>query len=110
MTDDLFDQSAFTAAHNALSGRYNGDITLTAEHITRILCAQQERHGMRYMKRLIQSYTARESFVTQLAGLAEAQDVRGGVEHARPLLDNAVALAAKALWDSTTRQTARAQR
>lgn len=102
MTDlDGFDQAAYSAACQALSGRYNGDIADTAEQITRILCAQQERHGMRYMLRLSQSFTARTSIVVQLAGFAEAAGVRGGSEHARPLLDNAVAVAAKTLWDTT---------
>lgn len=101
MTDlDGFDQNAYNAACQALSGRYNGDIHDTAEKITRILQAQQEHHGPRYMRHLTQSFTARSSIVVQLAGLAEAAGVRGGADHARPLLDNAVALAARTMWDA----------
>ncbi|MFF0822487.1 hypothetical protein ACFYUR_19160 [Micromonospora haikouensis] len=101
MTVDGFNQDAYSAACRALSGRYNGDIHDTAEKITRILQAQQERHGIHYMLRLTQSFTARSSIVVQLAGLAEAAGVRGGAAHARPLLDNAVAVTARTLWNAS---------
>lgn len=109
VTDD-FDQHAYQAAHDSLPGRYNGDIHATAVRIARILFAQQERHGLGCALSLAQSYTARVSIVTQLAGHAETAGVRGGAEHALPLLDNAVAVAARALWDGVRTDRAEAGR
>ncbi|MFJ1539216.1 hypothetical protein ACIODS_11805 [Micromonospora chalcea] len=100
MTDLATLNRPYQAAYKLLSGSYyNGDISATAERIARIVAAQQERHGMRYMQRLVQSYAARQAIVVQLAGMAEAEGVRGGAVHALPLLDGAVAVAAKALWE-----------
>ncbi|MEU8334732.1 hypothetical protein [Micromonospora tulbaghiae] len=99
MTDLATLNRPYQSAYNLLSGRYNGDISATAERIARILTRRQERHGMRYMQRLVQSHEARQRIVVQLAGMAESEGVRGGAAHALPLLDGAVAVAAKALWE-----------
>lgn len=86
---------AYQAAHNALSGRYNGDIDRTAERIARELAYRSD------YPTLIRSYNARRALVDRLVVLAAAARVRGGVDHSRPLLDNAVALAAQALATTT---------
>jgi hypothetical protein len=82
---------AYQAAHDTLSGRYNGDIVSTAERVAREL-AYRSDHAT-----LTRSYNARRPLVDRLVVLAAAAKVRGGVDHCRPLLDNAVALAASAL-------------
>lgn len=95
MTDPRLN-AAYQAAHNALSGRYNGNIDRTAERITRELVYRSD------YATLTRSYNARRPLVDRLVVLAAAARVRGGVDHSRPLLDNAVALAARAMIADTT--------
>jgi hypothetical protein len=91
--------AAYQAAHEALSGRYNGDIGDTAERIAWHLT--DDKHP-RPLPRLVQSYDARRTLVDQLVALDLDAGVHGGADHARPLLDNAVALAARALLATQT--------
>lgn len=92
--------AAYQAAHDALSCRYNGDIGETAERIARMLA---NNHHPNWLPRLVQSHTARRNLVDRLVALDVHAGVRGGDDHCRPLLDNAVARAAQALTATTDR-------
>lgn len=87
---------AYQAAYDALSGRYNGNIPRTAHQVARLLCYRTAQ-----LPALVRSFNARRPLVDQLVILAAAGKVRGGVDHCRPLLDSAVALAAQALATNT---------
>jgi len=101
MTDscDTSVQTAYDAAHKALSGRYDGNVDATALRVARLLCARQERHGMRSLMRLVQSPESRAVLVDGLVDGLVAEGACGGVGHARPVLDDALVAAARALWD-----------
>ena len=87
---------AYQAAHDALSGRYGGDISRTADYIARRLIYRTAQ-----LPAYSRSDTARRELVDQLVILAAAAKVRGGVDQHRPLLDQAVAVAARALLVDT---------
>ncbi|MER7331771.1 MULTISPECIES: hypothetical protein [unclassified Micromonospora] len=98
MTQISTDSAAYQAAHHALSGRFNGDIAATAALIAAELAETQRHYGLTFMRLLTLDAGHRASTVEHIT--TRVGEVRGGVNHARQMVDTAVLAAARALWAS----------
>jgi hypothetical protein len=94
--NDHFDPLAYGAAYHALTGRYNGDITDTANRVTVAVCELWDIYTPAEVKRYATDASVRAPLVIGLLAAVDPTEL----PHARRLLDAAVAAAAQALWDA----------
>ena len=87
-------RAAYHAAQSTLAGRFNGNLHSAAEDIARRLYDRDD------LPELARSYEARSMLVSVVMAPAIVIGVEGGVQHARPLIDIAIAAAAKAMLDA----------
>ncbi|HEY0699396.1 MAG TPA: hypothetical protein VGD43_16475 [Micromonospora sp.] len=92
---------AYHAAYHALSGRYDGGAHDTAADIAAAVVRRYRIRSPEHLRRIADESAARQAIVGTVIRLA--LPVPGGTEHALPLVDEAVAAAARALLDHRDR-------
>ena len=86
---------AYRAAHRVLDGRYIGPVELTAKHVALLLGGRDD------LPELVRSFDARAELVDAVVASAALRGARGWRGRmVRPLIDAAVAVAAKAMLDA----------